>query len=161
MSWGIKPILEDGKDPESVVYSAIMSSRLKGVEDGPVSAAEIAEGVIETWLKAAASKKDFRMIVRRIARGTMRGMSEIGQDLPQTARFLLKLKYTPDPAPERAVEAKEMSAWILEGIADVTLMTGPAPRANILKMIDYDFPELSAPFSEICRKAKVKQWWTK
>ena len=157
--WGVKPVNEDDKDPEFAAHSKIISSRLKGLDDGPVTAAELAKGHVETWLKTAGSNKEHRMIVRRIARGTMRGMAEVGQDLPQTARFLLKT--VPGAAQELAVDAKDLTGWVLEGIADVTLMAGPGPRGNILKMLEFDFPELGAQFAEVCRKAKVKQWWTK
>ncbi len=157
--WGVKPDNPDEKDPEFSAYTKIVSSRLKSAEDGPSQAAELAKETAETWLKAAKDKKEHRMIVRRVARGTMRGIAEIGQDVPLTSRFLLKM--LPGAAPELAIDAKSFTGWILEGIADVTLMTGPAVRSNIMKMMEAEFPELGPQFAEICRTAKLKQWWTK
>ena len=157
--WGIKPVSDDKNDFENIAYNKIMNGRLKGVEDGPETAAGLAKATLADALSKAKEKPEMRMAVRRVCRGTARGMADIAQDLAQTSGFLLKNLHS--ASAEFGIEPKDMLLWCFEGIADVTLLAGPGPRANILKVIDIEFPGAGADFTEVCRKAKLKQWWTK
>lgn len=158
-SWGVKPVNEDGNDPENLAYAKIRESCLEQAEDPPLKAAEIAGQEIRRGLVGIGGKAETRMLVRRVCRGAMRAMMDAGQDLAKTAAALLK-------ALERAAsdikeDSKVLKGWCLEGIADVTLLAGAQARSQITAVIEFNFPGVGAQFTETCLKARAKQWWTK
>jgi len=129
----------------------IVSSRLSRVENAPGTAAEIAKKIIVAAVKSTKVRQDPKTTVIQVCRGVLSGIMFIGQDIPETAIQILKMM---SPiALELHLDPGDLMTWAMEGIADVTPMTGMDVRGAIRGRIEELFMGTGTIFSELCDKA--------
>jgi len=111
--------------------------------------------VVGQWIsRAAGSSKDPRPAVVGVCRGGMGALLVAGQDLPEAAVKILES--LPNLSLMMRVGPEELMSWVMEGIAEVTVIAPPEAADAIRTRIDERFMGAGEVFDSLCEKSRRK-----
>lgn len=129
----------------------ITVERLKGVQDPPAAAGEVARSIAIKAIAGTQARQSPRDSVAATCRGLMSGMLLLEKDLPRTAVSILSRMG--EVAHETHQDPAELMTWAMEGIAPVAKMSGESVRASVEDAIEHAFMGAGHVFAETCRAA--------
>lgn len=129
----------------------ITVERLKGVEDPPSAAGEVARSIAAKAIAGTQSRQSPRDSVSATCRGLMSGMLLLEKDLPRTAVSILSRMG--EVAHETHQDPAELMTWAMEGIAPVAKLGGESARSAVEDAIERAFMGAGGVFAEACRTA--------
>lgn len=103
---------------------------------------------------AARAAKDPRFAVVAVCRGAMSAVFLSNHSLPDAVLKLLES--LPDTSLMMRSGPEELMSWAMEGVADVTVVAGPAIRDAISAKIEEKFMGAGPVFDALCDKARLK-----
>lgn len=133
----------------------IVTQRLKGIDDAPKAAAEIAKKIIVAGVQGTKSRQDPHLTVSAVCRGVISGMILIEADLPETAVFILR--EMANIAAETHLDPTEMMTWSMEGIGQVAPMAGAEVSGRIHDRIEETFQGAGLVFRDILERLRKSQ----
>ncbi len=125
----------------------IVTSRLKGIERAPRTAAEIAKKILIAAV-VGAPRQEPRLTVTAVCRGVMGGLLLIEKDLPEAAVLILR-ELSPI-AHETHLDPAELMTWGMEGIAQVAALAAPEVQWRIQERIEESYLGAGPVFRELC-----------
>lgn len=103
---------------------------------------------------AGRTSKDPKTAVVAVCRGAMQAVLVGGQSVPDAAVALLEA--LPNMSLMMRAGPEDLMSWVMEGIADVTPLAGPAVADAVSTKIEEKFMGASAIFNGFCDAAKSR-----
>lgn len=129
----------------------IVVERLKGVDDAPAGAGEVAHKIVTQAVNGTAARQAPHESVKAVCRGLMSGMLILEKDLPRTAVAILSQMST--VAAETSQDPAELMTWAMEGIAPVVTLAGNRTKDDVESAIEAAFMGAGGVFKSVCETA--------
>lgn len=129
----------------------IVVERLKGVEDPPAGAGEVAKKIVSQAVLGTQARQAPRHTVTAVCRGLMSGMFLLEKDLPRTAVAILGQMSA--VAVETHQDPAELMTWAMEGIAPIVTLAGGHMKDDVEHAIETAYMGAGGVFREVCRTA--------
>jgi hypothetical protein len=129
----------------------IVVDRLKGVEDPPAGAGEVARKIVSQAVNGTASHQAPHETVKAVCRGLMSGMFLLEKDLPRTAVSILGQMSL--VAGETHQDPAELMTWAMEGFAPIVSLAGGHVRDDVATAIDASYMGAGEVFKQVCETA--------
>ncbi len=129
----------------------IVIERLKGVDDPPAGAGEVARKIVSSAVNGTAAHQAPHESVKAVCRGLMSGMLLLENDLPRTAVAILSQMSV--VAGETHQDPAELMTWAMEGIAPIVSLAGGTMRDDVAAAIDSSFMGAGDAFKQVCETA--------
>jgi hypothetical protein len=127
----------------------IVVERLKGLEDPPSGAGEVARQIVTKAVAGTLAKQAPRVSVVAACRGLMSGMFILEKDLPRTAVAILGQMSAVAEATHQ--DPAELMTWAMEGIAPIAKLSG---KHDVIEAaIEASFMGAGEVFNRVCGTA--------
>ena len=134
-----------------VLAKEIVVDKLKGTEDPPAAAGEVARQIVIKAVGGTQTRQPARVSVAAACRGLMAGMLLLEKDLPRTAVSILNQMGA--VANETSQDPAELMTWAMEGIAPVAKLAGDSVRYAVQEAIETAFMGAGEVFAKACETA--------
>lgn len=129
----------------------ITVERLKGVEDPPAAAGEVARQIAAKAIAGTQARQSPRESVVATCRGLMSGMLLLEKDLPRTAVSILGRMG--EVAVETHQDPAELMTWAMEGMAPIAKLGGESARSAVQDAIESAYMGAGEVFARACATA--------
>ena len=130
-------------------------SRLKGAEDAPAVAAQIARDTIVAGVHGTRSSgQPSEDTVEEICLGIMQGVLLIGSKLPETAVNVLRVMA--EAAQAAGLEPSVTMTWAMRGIARMAPLVSVEAQWEIQRAIEEEYQGAGDVFGQFCDAARKK-----